>query len=365
VGGCNGLSTPLIVDVDNDFKADYAYAGDLDGNLWKFDLTSSNIADWDVAYKDGSTPKPLFQAKDAIGNTQPITAMPDVMRHCDLTQPGYFVTLGTGRYLGATDFSNISTQSIYGIWDYGDDIDNSEYLGSFNRGSTPILSNQPDAVTLQMQEVIANVEISGNTLRIFSGEDVDYATQADGTIGEHVDPAGEAGWYIDLPAMKERVVRDLLVRSGKVIVISSLPNSSPCSAGGESYLQEMDACTGGRLEVPVFDINDDQIVDERDLVQIVSPDWDPEGDQDGDGILDDVDDDVDGDGIPNNQDDDYDKYISVAPTSIWYSTMIFTPSILDAGDEEIKLMSTAAGGIIDLVEAGERKGIYYWKQIGN
>jgi len=345
VGGCNGLSVPQIVDVNNDGKVDYAYAGDLNGNLWKFDLTASTVANWDVAYKDGATPKPLFQALDALGNPQPITAMPDVMRHCNPLDPGYLVTIGTGRYLGATDFSNISTQTIYGIWDYGDDADNSEYLGSFDRNSTPELTNQAAAVTLQKQGVFATLQIGGNTLRIFTGEEVDYNTAADATTGQHVDAAGEAGWYVDLPERKERVVRDLIIRSGKVIVISSLPNSSACSAGGESFLQEMDACTGGRLEDPVFDINEDQIVDEKDLIKIENPEWAAatEAERAAGGI---------------------DQYIYVAPTSIWYSTMIFTPSILDAGDEEIKLMSTAAGGIVDLVERGERKGIYFWKQIG-
>jgi type IV pilus assembly protein PilY1 len=49
--GCNGLSTPALVDINWDNRLDYVYAGDLNGNMWKFDLTDSNPDNWDVAYK--------------------------------------------------------------------------------------------------------------------------------------------------------------------------------------------------------------------------------------------------------------------------------------------------------------------------
>ena len=38
----NGLSSPTAVDTNRDGKVDYVYAGDINGNLWKFDLTNSN-----------------------------------------------------------------------------------------------------------------------------------------------------------------------------------------------------------------------------------------------------------------------------------------------------------------------------------
>ena len=46
----NGLSTPTFVDIDADRIVDYAYAGDLYGNMWKFDLRSADPANWKVAY---------------------------------------------------------------------------------------------------------------------------------------------------------------------------------------------------------------------------------------------------------------------------------------------------------------------------
>jgi len=352
-GNCNGLSTPQLIDVDADAVVDYAYVGDLNGNMWKFDLTGNSINDWDVAYKTGGgMPKPVFQAKDASGNEQPITGTPDVMLPCDPNSPGYFVVFGTGKYLGQTDFSSRLTQTLYGIWDYGDDVDDDEYIGSFERGSATQLSNLSSNASLLKQEVLTDVVVSGNVLRILTDNTIVYNLTADtDSIGTGDDPSNDTttptltnmGWYFDLPERKERAVRDVILRSNKAIIISSLPNTSPCSAGGESYLHEMDACTGGRVTTAQLDINADGVIDDKDLVKIKKP-----------GLV--------GDPDP----DDPDDWIFVAPTAIWYPTMVYTPTILDVGPEtELKLMSTAAGGIINLIEEGEEKGLFYWRLIEN
>ncbi|RLB98233.1 MAG: hypothetical protein DRH76_03050, partial [Deltaproteobacteria bacterium] len=343
---CNGLSTPVLVDVDNDALVDYAYAGDLRGNLWKFDLTSSNIGDWDVAYNTeadrSGTPMPLFTARDADGIGQPITAMPDAMRPLDPEQPGYIVVFGTGRYLGSRDFSNTQVQTIYGIWDFGDDADATEYLGTFNRDSANKLSNLSTYSSLAQQTKLLDANLGGQLLRVLTDNPVNYLWEADETDGQanpSTTEANHVGWYFDLPDTKERVVRDVLIRSGKAIVISIIPNTNPCGAGGSSWLYEINANTGGRLDAPQFDINNDNVIDENDLIKIENPNW-TEGD------------------------DPTDRYTYLAPTGIWYPTMAFTPTIMGIGDkEEIKLMSTAAGSIIDLIETGEERGMVYWRQI--
>ena len=60
----NGLSTPTLVDSDGDRIIDMIYAGDLKGNVWKFDVSGSNTSTWKSAYLQGSTSEPLFTAKD-------------------------------------------------------------------------------------------------------------------------------------------------------------------------------------------------------------------------------------------------------------------------------------------------------------
>jgi len=120
---CNGLSVPVLIDPDFDGIADFAYAGDLLGNMWKFDLRGDSISDWKVAHNtnaDGTsgTPQPMFQAKNKQGHRQPITTKADVMAHPDAKLGGYMVIFGTGRYLGNADFGENSIQTIYGIWDW-------------------------------------------------------------------------------------------------------------------------------------------------------------------------------------------------------------------------------------------------------
>ena len=84
-------------------------------------------------------------------------------------------------------------------------------------------------------------------------------------------PKVHAGWYFDLPLNKERVVRDPVYRNGILIIITSRPENDPCSAGGRSIIHEIDACTGGRLDTAQFDINDDGVIDEHDLIHIAKP----------------------------------------------------------------------------------------------
>ncbi|MEE8237423.1 MAG: PilC/PilY family type IV pilus protein [Gammaproteobacteria bacterium] len=42
----NGLSSPTLIDTNGDRTPDVAYAGDLNGNLWKFDISSASAAAW-------------------------------------------------------------------------------------------------------------------------------------------------------------------------------------------------------------------------------------------------------------------------------------------------------------------------------
>jgi type IV pilus assembly protein PilY1 len=367
-GGCNGLSTPVSIDVPKagntfDSRVDYVYAGDLHGNLWKFDLTSSNPAEWDVAYYNATdVPQPVFQAKSPGGLVQPIVTKPDVMLHPD-ADFGYMVIFGTGRYYGDTDLQSSTIQTVYGIWDYGDDDDNDEYIGTFDRLSTPQLSNMGDDVTLIEQEVVPcdpnsvtdcdggywfveDVNGKINTTRILSNKTPDWKTSTsntDGTacgdyggdacdpngVGTNPDPIRNVGWYFDLPEGGERVVSDLLLREKKVIVVGYVPKQTPCGSGGSSIVMELDAATGGRLNTVQFDINSDGVIDSKDFVNI---------------------------GTEDNP-------IWVAPTGIENPGRLLPPAILrmDSG-REMKYFSSSRGTIQTVMEKSVRMGISYWKE---
>ncbi|MGD8292642.1 MAG: PilC/PilY family type IV pilus protein, partial [Desulfobacterales bacterium] len=251
VGSDNGLSSPVLVDVNTDQKVDYVYAGDLRGNMWKFDLTSDDVTNWEVAFNDGTHPKPL------IATGQPITSKPDVMRHC--SKHGYMVVFGTGKFLHNDDRADVSQQTIYGIWDYGDDADDTEYLGVFDPTNVMLpLDNSPGNTILE-QTVIDERTITGDIYRTFSDNTADWSTVSDGnatpSVNPSPDPAPNAhvGWYVDFPNVAgdlfegERVFKNAMIRDGKANINSFAPDISPCSGGGNSFQYVMDACDGSRL----------------------------------------------------------------------------------------------------------------------
>jgi type IV pilus assembly protein PilY1 len=338
VGSCNGLSSPVAIDVNMDQKVDYVYAGDLKGNMWKFDFTGSTYSDWDIAYEDGSgDPQPVFQATGPGGAIQPITVKPDVMRHCE--KDGYIVVFATGSYLGETDVSDTSTHTIYGIWDYGDDDDDSEYLGTFDRGATSPdteLSNQPETVTMLQQVEVAYGVYNGETLRTLSDNEADWETEEDPDSTEG-DPRWDnpsstvdnhAGWYFDLPASGERVVVDVMIRDEKAVVVSFYPEVAPCGSGGYSMVHEIDACTGARLTDPQFDINDDGVIDDSDMINI---------------------------GTEENP-------IMVPPSGVEREGRLQPPAILRMDQTEMKYFSSSSGSIATVMEQVVRLGITSWRE---
>lgn len=103
----NGLSSPRLVDLSGDGVPDIAYAGDLSGNLWKFDISGKKPADWGVALGG----YPLFQTQD----NQPITVAPSFIKHSNA--PGLMVIFGTGQNLTDEDRATEYVQTLYGIHD--------------------------------------------------------------------------------------------------------------------------------------------------------------------------------------------------------------------------------------------------------
>lgn len=252
---CNGLSTPLLTDTgfldENgdetgalDDRIDYVYAGDLQGNMWKFDLTAESADGWKVAYGTAAEPKPLFQATDESGKPQPITIKPDAMEHCE--KKGYIIVFGTGRYLTLTDPSDNSTQSMYGVWDWAPewqdktDLDENQiaqkYLGKRSEMSTYVLQKQEFATDGD------NRTLTENELKWFS--------PPNGVTGEN-----HVGWYIDLPDTGERVIDEILILDGTALVLSMVPlgGGSVCTAGKEySWINTIDVCTGTKPYTPLI-----------------------------------------------------------------------------------------------------------------
>jgi len=235
-GDRNGLSTPAVVDTDGNGKADRVYAGDLKGNLWAFDVSNASSANWDVAYKQGATPKALFHAEATAGVPQPITSKPVVARHpteatTSSNKPNVLVFFGTGQYIVAGDKSDTSTQTMYGVWDDGQAA--SKY---------PLTRSDLVAQTLQGS--------STADLRVQTDNPVDYASMF--------------GWMFDFPTPSERLVVDPKIRGDYVFFNSLIPDAAVCNSQGYGWLYALKLVNGGRPDTPVFDINNDGLVNDSD-----------------------------------------------------------------------------------------------------
>lgn len=247
----NGLATPAVVDVDRDLKADYAYAGDLLGNLWKFDLRSTDVTTTSLMYG-----QPLFIAKDALGNRQPITERPEVGR--GPKGVGLQVLVGTGKFLELGDKSPTQTQTFYGIYDKNSGTTATDVLPS----TTPTLRSVLTQQTILAEQTFTFTKPDGTTvsypLRVTSAN----------TVGSN------RGWYLDFlspsaPAFRgEMQVSNPVLRNGRVIFTTLIPDPNPCSGGGTSWLMELDAISGSRLIESPFDPNDDGVFSEADMVTV-------------------------------------------------------------------------------------------------
>ena len=225
----NGLSTPAILDVNGDSIADRVYAGDILGNMWAFDLESSNPNDWKKKYHR------LFDT----GRKQPITVRPAVTFHPTVAkkgnEPNLMVYFGTGQYLVPGDNTNTQKQNFYAVWDRSDytltpsDLVKQNYLSSGDTNGRLIDPNLWETLKAKYKGV---------------------------------DGGDRYGWYLDLPETGERVVTQAIAR-GKLIFFNTLvPNDpKPCSTGGGGWMMSVHAETGGSPKKPAFDFNMDGVID--------------------------------------------------------------------------------------------------------
>jgi type IV pilus assembly protein PilY1 len=230
IGGNNGLAGPAILDTNQDGKADVVYAGDLLGNVWRFDIGATDPAQWGLSLNNS----PLFRARDAAGKAQPITA-PIFVAVNDRSNNGHlgkpYVFFGTGAYFRQDDPPDRSVQSWYGLVDDG----------------TAIASGR---AALRQRTITDTRVLAGVRSRTFS-------TAAEGDL------QGLRGWYLDLggAAAGERTVTVAQIARLAVpaLVVSSLVpvTDDPCVAGGRGFVNTLDPFNGGALTVGVIDVNGD------------------------------------------------------------------------------------------------------------
>ena len=215
--GTRGLAAPAVIDSDGNGKADIAYAGDLAGNLWKFDLANRSVAKHQ-----------LYGA----GEKQPVTTRPEVAAH---PNGGFMVYFGTGSLLSDEDAANMDGQSIYAVHDYP------------GRSRTVVEADLQSSADLQLEEVLAH----GKRLRIG---------------GSHTPTAVARGWKVDLPEAGERLLKRPLLRSGRLQFISTHGQIINGRQVPASWYMELDWLGGGSAGRAISDFNGDGMLTDKDMV---------------------------------------------------------------------------------------------------
>ncbi len=234
--GTNGLGGVRVV-LDKQRQITAAYAGDLQGNLWKFDFSSTTPADWKLAFTD----TPLYQAKNGSNQVEPITASPVYFAH---PRGGNLVVFGTGKFFENKDLNDVQVRSLYGVWD---------------KVLTGAGSAAPEGAIAASSTLVEQTlsSISGTSYYTASANAVDYADKR--------------GWLIRLTMSPSglRLVSEPQLAVGRVFLQALSPGidaANPCATRqGKSVNFVLDPFTGtGSRTSPTFDFNGDGVIDTRD-----------------------------------------------------------------------------------------------------
>jgi len=248
-----GLATPVMGDYNNDQIDDVAFAGDMQGNLWRFDLQSTTVSSWTVTlvYKG---------LADASGNQglQPITTMPRLFP--DPATNRFMVVFGTGKYLGAGDNSSNAWQAMYGVRDVvGSTYTQADLTPQYLHETTI-----PAGATLPDGSPDPN---AGATLRCVTGSAGDTCNTASATPTNPIPAVGQpkgGGWFVNLCTATggacgaagatqtnsgERVVVNpgAIFASNTVVfetLLAGAAESDPCNPATQGALMALNAVTG-------------------------------------------------------------------------------------------------------------------------
>ena len=226
----NGLSSIAVVPTQGNVTGtdNMVYAGDLQGNVWRIDISNSNPSLWAVSV--------LYQTRDASGNIQPITTVPAVSLNPEFPQlPGTMVAIGTGQLLGYPDLATAGAQTLYGIFDAP--------TGS----ASPLGFNGIPTRSNLAQQTVATGTVTGPSGPI--------TVLVEPTVNP-VNLPTQRGWYIDFGlAAGFRFVTNPQIEDGGVLVVNAYqPNSSPCTSGGNSWQLALNYATGGSFPSPMLDV---------------------------------------------------------------------------------------------------------------
>lgn len=216
-----GLSSPAGVDVGQDGVLDYVYAGDINGNLWRFDLTKDTPAQFFVA------PNPVFKA----ANGQPITIRPAIQAvtsSADNSDLGNLIMFGTGQLLVDADRSDKTVQSFYAVLD--------------KMTSSVVTATKAD---LTQRTILDTEPVSGASYRAGNYRQISTSP----TLDLRAPSNTSKGWYLDLPEETERLVTSPLLLTDRLVFGTGIPKAAEkCVPGGRGWIMGLNPLNGSVTE---------------------------------------------------------------------------------------------------------------------
>jgi type IV pilus assembly protein PilY1 len=264
VAGSNGIAYVTPADLDGDHITDYVYAGDLNGNVWRFDLTASNESQWGVtnaggisinALSGGGGPGvPLFTTQSG----QPITSQLLVISSLVSGAPRLMIEFGTGQRTQLTNLAPViyasGTQSMYGIWDWN--LSNWNAMApaatyqSLTAGNTglgaPYTVTRSNLLGQTLTPNASTVPSGGGNATVVDGTNATICWQGSAACGSG---NNQFGWYADLPFTNEQIIFNPVFYQGGFLVNSTVPaNNSLVSCNNNQdtgYTYALNVANGG------------------------------------------------------------------------------------------------------------------------
>ena len=263
----NGLGGVALVRDGNQVITG-AFAGDLRGNVWKFDLASTRPSDWKVSYGK----KPMFTTQDG----RAITAAPVLVTH---PLGGVMVLVGTGKLFEVGDNevpanydrNNGPFDVLYGLWDTArlsvDRNGNRTWAADDRKNPDGTTSKGNDGIPIKPGTVVTRkLQVTpGMTLVKIPLED---------QANRNLDWTRDRGWRVTLKDMiavggQRNIVTPQLM-SGLVLFETMSPWVDEVSAACRpridtpGFALALDPLSGRMSSKSLIDTNNDKLVDGGD-----------------------------------------------------------------------------------------------------
>lgn len=221
----NGLMGLNWVDLDSNGTADIVYATDLKGQLWKFDIRSTDPTEWGAALIGANEQAvPLFTARDAQGVALPITTSPVVSFP---NFGGAMISFGTGRAIEAADFPRSQEfNRFFAVWDRGQYV--GDQVNPAPEGQEPraLPGAGPDGLGTFIQRLMVRDPNSGVVYLARVNEDGQVVPEGSETASVPFDPSKHDGWLLQFPAGGESVISSPVNRQSFLLFTTVRPKES-------------------------------------------------------------------------------------------------------------------------------------------